>query len=377
MMRMQGALVVAALLLLGAQAHGAAPSEAQKCAASRNKLAGKYHSCRQIAEAKASRAMAAPDYATCAEKFAKQWNKAREKYGLDCTTELSAAAMGDLISQQRDTVASVIEGTAQVPACGSDWIDLPGEQCDGSAFGGSTCHSLGFAGGDLGCVACAFDTAGCIPTGLPATGATVSYGAADDGALQRGAPLTYVDNRDGTISDPNTKLMWEKKIKADSVADPADPHDADNAYPFGGVCVSGGAECATDADCGAAGTCDTSSTSNQSPDAPTIFDWVAQLNAAQFAGHDDWRIPNIKELQSLQNFGAFPAPISAAFVGSQCGTACTDLTDPACSCAAGFNWSSTTTSGDPIGAWLTYYDGFTSVTRKYIALPVRAVRTAQ
>jgi hypothetical protein len=46
---------------------------------------------------------------------------------------------------------------------------------------------------------------------FPATGQTTSYAAGDDGAIKAGAPLSYTHNGDGTITDNNTKLVWEKK----------------------------------------------------------------------------------------------------------------------------------------------------------------------
>src|SRR5690606_36210012 len=42
----------------------------------------------------------------------------------------------------------------------------PGEDCDGSDLAGKTCADFGFAGGDLRCAACRFDTSGCIAGGF-------------------------------------------------------------------------------------------------------------------------------------------------------------------------------------------------------------------
>lgn len=52
-------------------------------------------------------------------------------------------------------------------ACGNGVLDAPGqdcdrEECDGTAFGGKTCASLGFRAGALACdVSCGLDTRGC------------------------------------------------------------------------------------------------------------------------------------------------------------------------------------------------------------------------
>ncbi len=46
-------------------------------------------------------------------------------------------------------------------SCGDEVLDI-GEQCDGASLGGTTCYSLGYHGGDLGCTAqCVFDMTGC------------------------------------------------------------------------------------------------------------------------------------------------------------------------------------------------------------------------
>ncbi len=45
----------------------------------------------------------------------------------------------------------------------------------------------------------------------PCHGTTTVYVIGDDGDTQSGSPLAFVDNGDGTITDLNTRLMWEKK----------------------------------------------------------------------------------------------------------------------------------------------------------------------
>ena len=41
-----------------------------------------------------------------------------------------------------------------------------------------------------------------------------------------------VDNGDGTVSDTQTGLMWEKKDALDETVDYSNPHDADNTYEW-------------------------------------------------------------------------------------------------------------------------------------------------
>ncbi|MGH8013763.1 MAG: hypothetical protein ACREQ4_14820, partial [Candidatus Binataceae bacterium] len=105
------------------------------------------------------------------------------------------------------------------------------------------------------------------PQRFPATGQTTSYVAGDDGAIRAGAPLRYRDNGDGTITDENTKLMWEKKDQASGGL-----HNWDNTYPWEGTCSNSSTTlCGTDADCSRDGTCIVAG------GGITIFQWVAQL----------------------------------------------------------------------------------------------------
>ena len=62
---------------------------------------------------------------------------------------------------------------------------------------------------------------------FPASGQTTAYGPGSDGDMRAGAALAYADNGDGTITDTNTGLMWEKKDDSGGI------HDKDNTYTWG------------------------------------------------------------------------------------------------------------------------------------------------
>ncbi len=110
---------------------------------------------------------------------------------------------------------------------------------------------------------------------FPATGQTTCWnsagqvisctGTGQDGDIQAVATLVYTGNGDGTITDNNTKLVWEKQSGGGSI------HDIDNVYTWA--------------------------------DAFAVH--VAGLNAANFAGHNDWRLPNVKELLSIIDYQNF------------------------------------------------------------------------
>src|SRR5207247_60676 len=112
-------------------------------------------------------------------------------------------------------------------------------------------------------------------------------------------PLSYTDNGDGTITDNNTGLVWEKLSADGSV------HDMSNTYTWD----------------------------------QTFSGHVATLNSTSFGGHNDWRLPNVKELASIVNYEDFPGcpgtgaaclSVSPAF-NNNCTSGCTVLT---CSCTA-------------------------------------------
>jgi Protein of unknown function (DUF1566) len=163
---------------------------------------------------------------------------------------------------------------------------------------------------------------------VPQTGQTTTYDSdtppRDDGALQTGVTLPiprFAGHGDGTIKDNLTGLIWLRK-----------------------------------ADCAFAGR-----TWQQS------LDDVASLNATgTMNGHDcgdtsndgthqtDWRLPNIRELNSLVHYGFFQPALSnpAGTAQAQC--------LPVIDCPFSFSccpdigltyWSSTTRFAGPVDAW--------------------------
>jgi hypothetical protein len=306
------AITAAFLIAAAGTAWGISPED--KCKADKLKIAGKFAFCRQQAEVKGVKKGLPPDYTKCDAKLLGEWAKAEQKAigkGTSCIDSITGTAIQSFVASHTGAVLAALNG--------------------GSLGGGAFM--------------------------LLATGETTSYGTGTDGDVQSGAALSYSDNGDGTITDNNTGLTWEKKVKLDSTADLANLNDADNCYYWSGLCTGDGTtECLTDADCSVAGgTCLATLGCGGSTD--TIFQWLEDLNAANFGGHNDWRIPNVRELQSIVDHGSVLPSVGVAFQGGSCGGACADIADPACSCTGQVYWSSTTSAFDAADAW---YIGFES-----------------
>jgi hypothetical protein len=148
----------------------------------------------------------------------------------------------------------------------------------------------------------------------------------------------YRDNGDRTVTDFDTGLMWEQKDSLDDQWDPANPHDADNAYTW--------------------------TSSGSFADGTVFTDFLVRINGSVggqginpfgscqsddavsvtggFADHCDWRLPSIAELQSIMD-------VTRADCGG--GGACIDPIFG--QTIAGYYWSATTLTGYPMSAWST------------------------
>ena len=120
-------------------------------------------------------------------------------------------------------------------------------------------------------------------------------GTGQEDKLQPGAARQYLDNGNGTITATKTGLTWEKLSRDGSI------HDYNTLYTWTEALAK-----------------------------------VAALNTASFAGHTDWRLPNINELRGLSEYKVLSPAVDAAF-NTSCVRNCTVLR---CSCTQSFfYWS--------------------------------------
>jgi hypothetical protein len=149
---------------------------------------------------------------------------------------------------------------------------------------------------------------------LPDTGQTVCFkltfpyditacaGTGQDGEYSIN-PMSYTDNDNGTVTDNNTGLMWQR---------------LDNDQTYNWYKASG---------------------TYHATENPTSQD---VCGASTLAGHSDWRLPTKKELVSIVDFSVvYPGPnINQTYFPS------TELAD---------FWSSIQLIGDPDSAWSVYF----------------------
>jgi hypothetical protein len=260
-------------LVVGWVGTGAAvgPTRADWCEATKLTAAGLKASCLAVEEAKGVLG-GTPNPARCSGRFERAFTRAEAIAGPGvCPTEGDAAAIETQIDTCVADIAAALSGSPPSPC----QQQLP-------VTGQTTCWNS--AGTVIDCA-----------------------GTGQDGDIQAGATPSSTDNGDGTITDNNTGLMWEKLCDEDppGLTCPAE-HDVDTAYTW----------------------------------ADAFAVKIAALNAgAGFAGYTDWRLPNVKELQTIVEYGSILSSPLPAFISS-CIAPCS-VTD--CSCTAGLDyWTSTT-----------------------------------
>jgi hypothetical protein len=198
------------------------------------------------------------------------------------------------------------------------------------------------------------------PGGLPACQASLQRCQADLAACHtelascqvfpgdgvQGPPLLYRDNGDGTFTDLNTWLMWQKEFPT-----PAGYTwtNTPGGTALNGTIVTGlfevinnRCEAATSVGCTSNAQCT----------------GMGGTGKCGLAGYRDWRLPNIRELQSLVDYSR------ADSVSNVPG-----LNTPA------YLWSGTTDASDATRAWFVdFQNGRVIVSTKNVALSVRTVR---
>lgn len=149
---------------------------------------------------------------------------------------------------------------------------------------------------------------------VPKTGQTTFYRAGDDGDLHKGVTWPtprFTDNNNGTVTDNLTGLIWTK-----------------NANAFG------------------------QRTWDQALiDANNLQDGVADLADGSQAG--EWRLPNVRELQSLVDYGRWAPALPAEH--------------PFLSVQSSKYWSSTTyayTFQNSFAWFVQFYDGYVASNHK-------------
>ncbi len=282
------------------------------------------------------------DYSKCnLDKF----TKAEDAGGLDCPTTTDQTTVSDYLDDCTTRAALWLAGGGGLPdTCDSDLVACEGDLSTTNADLTACEGDLSTTNADL--TTCEGDLATCEaqPQGkAPKTGQTTCYdtvgsviacaGTGQDGETQNGLARSFTDNGDGTITDNNSGLMWEKLSFDGSI------HDKGTTYTWANAFVSK----------------------------------VATLNGASFAGYNDWRVPSVSELQTLVNFGAVSSPSVYSTFNTGCVAACTVTT---CSCKqSSYYWSSTTYQTYPSYAWyVSFSAGDTYSGSKTDFRYVRAVR---
>ena len=249
-------------------------------------------------------------------------------------------------AQSTFTEPGVAPGTGTMHTLNETMAKAPAkDDTNGAATGdvanGKTFWGLNVAGGEWGLQTGTAAAGG--GAGVPRTGQTTCWDPADttdpidtiactgtgeDGDLLKGVSWPdprFTDNSDGTVTDNLTGLIWLEDANCINTKYPSfDTYDTagDGKVPW-----------------------------------QQALQFVAGINDGTYlncrAGHTDWRLPNVREMQSLLHYGVYnPA------VPNTAGTEKWTSGDPFTGVQSYYYWSSTTYADDTTRAWLvTLYDG--------------------
>lgn len=176
---------------------------------------------------------------------------------------------------------------------------------------------------------------------VPKTGQTTLYAAGDDGDLEKGVAWPsprFTDNGNGTVTDNLTGLIW------------LDNANCANATRTWSTALSDVVQLNTDGTMNGNNCGDTSNSGSH---------------------QTDWRLPNVRELQSLIHYGCY-SPALPDTAGTACGSG------PFTGVQSYYYWSSTTYAGSTGSAWYVYlYNGHVDYYGKALTYYVWPVRGGQ
>ena len=259
-----------------------ATTPADRCEARKQRAAGAYAICRARSYARGViKGVTRPFFRNAMSSSAKSGSPQRTDFR-DCARHPAIPVLFNLSSRSAAADVALQLSGGTFPQCG-DGVRNLSEQCDGNDLAGQQCAAFGFLGGNLTCSAsCTFDVSQCGGHELPATGQTTVYVIGDDGDVQSGSPLAFVDNGDGTITDLNTRLMSGKKGRQRRICASKDMNAVwDHLLPG------------------------------------SIWQWIAQVNSENgtgFAGHAVWRLPECERTPKHRELR--PRPDSLAVCGN-------------------------------------------------------------
>lgn len=236
---------------------------------------------------------------------------------------------------------TVAAGGNVTGANGSLSITIPAGLYPGSSFAMASDANL--VAGNIKSGATIFGVAGSyggggggasLPWPVPRTGQTTVYATGDDGAWQKGvsppAPR-FTGNGNGTVTDNATGLVWLENANCNDTVAGIEPFSGSLSWSEAIVWSN------------------------------NLADGFCGLSDGSTASQ--WRLPNLRELQSLIDYKNFDPPLpdghGTHFSGVQ----------------SDFFWSSTTNASDTSSAWIVFfYNGFVypgDKTEYYYVWPVR------